>query len=522
VEESEINQGLPGLGVQSSSTWLWWILARRRFQLFGRSSYTTRERACTLQIALPMPNPCSTRIPTETVFGGRLLWGIGGVLAGLILFDFGTADAQDVPAPPVETDTFTVREAVRHAVRHNRALQAARQAVPRAVADLQAAQSRRFPVVEGRADYRRLSENVDYSVDLPGLPSGSETVTFAPALLDRYTFQARIEQPLFSGFRTQRAVEAARHRTQAARSGAEAKEADVAYRVQAAYWRLYETKARRGAAAQAFRQIDRQLTDMRNRRAAGTVTESDVLRVEARRAALRLERMQAAHAVNQARLSLNEVMGRPGDAPVAIDDTVTLAPVPPDAATLVDQALQQHPQLARLRQQQQAFDAEVGQARAGWYPQVHLLGSYLYARPNERLFPFEDEFAGTWEAGITASWSLSTGGRTAARSERAEARRTQATYEREHARQQVAAEVRRQRLAVLQSREAVAAAAVAVNSARSAYASVRSRFQAGMVVTADLLDAERSLRQAQARLAEAQAAYATARAALDRALGATQ
>lgn len=447
-------------------------------------------------------------------------WVYVWIVVGALSLSTGSVIAQNgTTSKESGLDTLTVNEAVERALQRNRELQAARQEVPAAAAELRAAQSERFPIVQGQADYRRLSENVDYTADIPGLPPGSETITFAPAILDRYTFQARIEQPLFSGLQTRRTVEAARHRTQAARSRVEATEDDIVYRVRAAYWHLYETKERREAAAQALRQIERQLTDVRNRRDAGTVTESDALRVEARQASLRLERMQAIHDVEQARLTLNDLMGRSADAPLAIADTVTLATPPPESSVLVDRALQQHPDVAALRQQKQALDAEVGRARAGWYPQVRLVGSYLYARPNERLFPFEDEFAGTWEAGITASWSLSTGGRTAAQSERVEAQRTRATYELDHARQQITVEVRRQRMAVEQAREAVMAATVALKSARAAYQSVRSRYEAGMAVTADLLGAEQERREAQARLAQVQARYATARAALDRAVG---
>ena len=58
-----------------------------------------------------------------------------------------------------------------------------------------------------------------------------------------------------------------------------------------------------------------------------------------------------------------------------------------------------------------------------------------------------------------------------------------------------------------------------MESARAAYRATQSRYEAGMAVISDLLDAERALREARAALATAQADYALAQAALDRALG---
>ena len=84
-----------------------------------------------------------------------------------------------------------------------------------------------LPGVEGQLQYRRLSENVDYTVDLPSLPGqGTERVTFAPAILNRYGARATLTQPVFTGFRqadaehaaARQAVSQAPHEVEAAES----------------------------------------------------------------------------------------------------------------------------------------------------------------------------------------------------------------------------------------------------------------------------------------------------------------
>ncbi len=376
-----------------------------------------------------------------------------------------------------------------------------------------------LPVVEGQLQYRRLSDNVDYTVDLPSLPGqGTERVTFAPAILNRYGARATLTQPVFTGFRILNRLAAAQAQDRVAESQVDATEADVVFQTRQAYWTLYEVRARRQAAAEALRQIERQLADVQNRKAAGMATQNDLLRVKARRDQIRVEQIQAQNAAASARRTLNDRMGRPLDAPVAIADTVQLAPSPPDTASAIDRAVRQRADLAALQQTVQARAAGVGVARSDWYPQISLLGSYLYARPNEQLFPPEDRFQGTWEAGVTLSWRFALG--TEAAVDRAQARLRQARYERQDRRRSVAVEVTDRLQTVAQTRTAVRAAETSLESAREAYRSTQSRFDEGMTVVSDLLDAERALREARAQLAAAQADYARARAALDRALGA--
>lgn len=433
-----------------------------------------------------------------------------------------SSGAGSIPIQQTLADTLTADQAVERALRENPTLQAARAEASAAEASVREVRSAWFPVVRGEASYRRLSGNIDYTVDLPAIPgTPDESVTFAPAIRDRYSTRASVEQPVFTGFRVPNQLDAAQARGQAARAEVEATRHDVAYRTRVAYWDLYRARVQARAAAKGLRLLERRLTDVRNQHDVGRATEADVLRVTARRDRVRAERIRAQNDVDSARRTLNDLMGRPLETPVVPGDTVTLEAPPQDSAVLVDRALEQRPSLQALRDRVQARAAEVDVAQSGWFPQIALTGSYLYARPNERLFPPEDQFQGTWEAGVRLSWSLSVGRQTDAATDRARAQWRQAQYQLQDRRQAVVAEVKRQVEAMTQAREAVTAARTSLQSAQAAYRAVQSRFEQGMVVVSDLLDAERALREARSQFAAAQAEYVLAQAALDRAVGRT-
>lgn len=429
-------------------------------------------------------------------------------------------NAQDTVTPSSNppADTVTVDQAVARALRDNPKIQAAEHGVTAGEASVREARSAWFPEIEGQASYRRLSPNVDYTVDLPN-GFGSQPVTFAPAILNRYSTRVSATQPLFTGRRIPNRHDAAEAHARASRARVAATKQTVAFETRTAYWELYRAKAQARATAKSAALIKRRLTDVQNQRAAGRATDVDMLRVQARRDRVRAEHVQAQNAVKSARRSLNDHMGRPLEAPVVLTDTVSTAASPQSPGGLPERAVEHRPGLRALQQTVQARAAEVDVAQSDWYPQVALTGSYLYARPNEQLFPPEDRFEGTWQAGVQLSWNLSLGFRTDAAADRARAEWQRARYELQDRRSSVRAEVQKRREDITQAQEALRAAETSLESAEAAYQSVQSRFNEGMVVVSDLLDAERALREARSQLAAAQAKYALTQAALDRAVG---
>lgn len=403
---------------------------------------------------------------------------------------------------------------------NNRSVQASRAQGAAAEARQWVAQTARLPQLRGQGQYQRLSDipAFDIPFPLPDQPSG-EPVTIAPAIRDRYTVQASVQQPLFTGLRLTNQVRAARYDAAAARHETQATEGEVAYRIRAAYWQLEKALAAREVVDKALEQAEAQLADVQNRRAQGMALESDVLAVQARRSEIRLQQLDAADAVRVARLTLNYRMGVPLDTQIEPTGTVTVQPLADSLSTLTARALQQQPELRALDATVQALDASVGVAQSGWLPDVRLQGTYTYARPNPFIVPQEDAFAGTWEVGVALSMDLWNWGRTGAQVDQAQAERRRAEAERADLRQAVRLDVTRQVLAVRRAIEAVQVTEQGRQEAKAAYQNLQAQFQQGAALTAELLAAEATFRRAELRHAEARADYAIARAALRRALG---
>lgn len=421
-------------------------------------------------------------------------------------------------AQPVRA--LTPDACVEMGLENNRTVRVARYGAIESEAGYKEARTHRLPVLSGQGSYQRLSDNIpDFEVDFTGLPGVGNGAFEVPAILNRYDLRLHAEQPLFTGFRLRNSIRAAGYQAEAAQQNVAATEADLAYEIRAAYWMLVEAQATQEAMNAALEQVEAHLQDVQNLRGQGMALQSDVLAVQTRQAEVRLQQVEAESALRLARLTLNYRMGVPLDTVVQPSAEVQVVPLFESAEVLVARAWQQRPELSALSYNVQALEAGVAVARAGWSPQVNLVGTYSYARPNPYIFPQEDAFTGTWEAGVLVSMSLWNWGRTRAQTRQALAREEQARTQLDDLREAVRLEVMRHIIEVDRAIAAVEVTRQGLQEAEEAYRVMRERVRQGMALTAEVLGAEVAYRNAQVRHTAAQTDYAIARAALHRATG---
>ena len=426
-------------------------------------------------------------------------------------------------APTQTTLPLGPDECVRLGLQQNRPLEIARERAAEAEAGVREARAMRLPVVSGLGTYQRLSSNIpDFEIDLGALtpPGGTTADVFeVPAILDRYTLRVAFSQPLFTGFRVRSGLRAAEHQAEALTRSVAASEADLAFRIREAYWAVGEALAVQAAVATSLAHVETLAEDVLRLRDQGMALDADVLAVQTRRAEVALLQLDADHALRLARLTLNDLTGLPLDTEILPDALPDVFPPVDDPAALTERALQQRPELAALAREIRAREAEVRAIRGEAWPEISLVGAYDYARPNPYVFPLEDAFNGTWEAGVRFSLDLWNGGRTSARTRQARARTAEARARWADAQTSVRLEVLRAALAVERAEAASAVAEQGLAAADERYRVERARFREGLALTTDVLDAEAALRTAEQRLAAARAARAIAHADLRRTTG---
>lgn len=429
---------------------------------------------------------------------------------GLTGFSFQTAQGQT-------GNVLTVEESVQRGLEYNFRLQAASADAEEAEAAHRESRAARLPVIQGQASYMRLSDNIP-EVDFT-IPGTDTTFTVLPVELNQFHSEVSIEQPLFTGGRLNRQIEAAAHQADAAGLMEEQERADVAFEVRQAYWNLYRAQITRETIESALAQVDEHLRDVQNRVEEGIALRTDLLSVETRRSEVLLDRVDAHSRVRVARLELNRLIGLPAGEEAALVEPEGPNAVPFEMDGLLERARDRRPELQALSEQVNAQEAEMRALQGGWLPEVNLVGRYIYARPNQYFFAEQDQFRGTWEAGVALRWNIWAGGQRLNETSQARARLKSAEAGLADMRDQVNIEVARHYMELERSVEAIEVAAAGVEAAEEAFRSARQQFEEGVALSSQVLDAEYSYRMAQARHAEAVADYEIAQASVWNALG---
>ena len=396
-------------------------------------------------------------------------------------------------------DELTLREAVRAALERSDAVAAAQAAARAAAARERQARGYRLPSVDLTELYHRTDSPAEAFAlllnqerfDMLGFfnsdPNDPEPLT---------TWMTRLElvQPVYTGGRLSGRIRQAALMAAAARLEAEHARQRVALETVTAFIDLAKAREYLGLLETARETTARHLELARRYAAEGMVIEAEVLKARVYLAKMDELVEQAREGARLAEAALNFHLGLDQGTRQELAQLPPAPPAPGDVAGWVDTALSRRRDLEAARRKLEAGRLEERVARAGYLPQVAVVGRYdLY----------DDTVFGTHGDSTTlmavAKVNLFRGG--ADREAVAAARHETASFERNLHRfeEGVRLEVRQayQQLRTARARRATAAAAL--EAAAEELRVWEERFRQGLEQMIDLLDAETALREAQVR-----------------------
>lgn len=420
--------------------------------------------------------------------------------------------------------TLTLERARELARLQNPAVRATVQTVASALAQKGEAQAARLPTLFLSGRYARLSDVPPSSVTVPpntpGMPPGGVSIPLAPTILNSYNVTATMSAPVFTGFRLENRVKVTDHLAQAAAQDLGAKEAEVLLTIDQAYWQLYSARAAARTISESVRLVEAHLADVRRMRAVGLTTDDDVLQVEVRLSQARLREIQSEHLAQMAQAALANALSLPLEMEIALADSPTVIPrAVPSQDSLERLAMGNRPELRALDERLAALDRQVAIVRGGRLPNVMVQANYEYSNPNQRYFPTEEKWHGTWNVGVGLSWTFWDWGVVRNQTNRARADLGQTDELARQLREGVALQVVQSRLGVVQAARRIAVAQDGVRQAREHYRNMKVRFEVGTASNTEVLDAEVALERAQLDLIQALADQQISWAKLDYAVG---
>jgi outer membrane protein len=416
------------------------------------------------------------------------------------------------------------------------ALRKQREELRAAAADVDRALAAYFPRLSVEAQYTRLSDVGDSELGNlvaaptagPGpIPAGAPLVNVPlefPQILNQYSVTANLVVPVSDYFLkvapSHRAAKFAREST-AQNLEIEKLDADAGARY--AYYDWVRAKLGAIVADQALAQTQAHLNDLKALVDAGTASRADLLRVESQTAHAELVAVKSRHLSQLAEDHLRTLMHDPPNQGYVIGESFNAAPSAdrqvPKLEELLRVAQAQRPEFRALEKAEQARRSEASAERGAYAPRLDLFAGATYANPNSRIFPSEEEWKATWQAGAKLSITLSDIPGTSARARSIDAKAASLVADRSV----LADGVRTQ---VLQAAQAADEAEIALSTTerglRAAEESYRVRkllFANGRATTVEVLDAETDLTQARYDAVGARIDRGVARAQLARAVG---
>lgn len=432
-----------------------------------------------------------------------------GSLTLLAMFTLGSPSAaQEAPL------RLTIEEALKRADENSDRLAGLRARVDAAAAAQAGRDAADRPAVALFGGYTRTNHVDEFS--FVG-PSGASRLLY-PDAPDNYRARLDLQWPIYTAGRVAAQVRAAGADREAAAFDVAAARADVRLETVRAFWALVTAEQTQQVLARALESADAHVADLRSRLDQGLIPPNELLSAEAQRSHERVLAVEAQNLRDTAEADLRRLIGGDGGrhiAPVARTDP----PPMPELAAGLDEARSRRPEWQALDRRVAASRERETAAAASARPQVAVAAGYDYARPNPRIFPRLDEWRGSWDASVNLSWSLWDGGRR--RAEQAEAaaatrvlRSRASEFDRD-----LAFEIDARRLEVRSAYAAIPAADEGVRAAVEARRVLLERFNAGVAISTDVLDAQNAVLQAELDRTRAVANARLAVARLDRALG---
>lgn len=266
-----------------------------------------------------------------------------------------------------------------------------------------------------------------------------------------------------------------------------------------------------------------QLQTARNRFEAGAVSNFDVLRAEV---AVANAQAPLIRARNQFRISIDELrrsMGFMNPSPENVDKVpefigdLTFTPVSYELQRSLITALENRPELRRLAKVEEAREAGVTFEKAGYKPDVAVVGGYQMRKAGNSN-RFQDSLDG-WTIGLQSSWAVFDGRATKGRVAQARSRLEQARLSTQEQTLFVEVEVRRALSSLQEGAELADAAQKVVQQAEEALRLADARYAAGSATQLDVLETRVALTEARNNQLEANYRYNVALASLRRSLG---
>jgi outer membrane protein len=451
---------------------------------------------------------------------GRRFW-VALVLVGLSYASIATAQERSRPET-VLPQPLTVDQAVEYGLAHNPLFQAAEEDLKAAEQGVNSARAGFLPRLGTSYSYTNWQDKPISKVQLQG---GGPTAEFQTSDTNVNHWQAALNQPLFQGFGVKAQYAMAKEERNIATDKKTETRLNLVREIRSAFIQTLLAQRTLQVAEASVSQLEAHLKDAEAFFRQGLTPRNDVLKADVVLANAKQRQTSAAKRLLILRARLNRLLGLDESTkldlaewtkmPAADDKTEEL----PSLQELSTQAEKARPELSAISASIREADEGVQFAGSTGYPHLSLFTTYY--REGGDFLATENDFANDHNAaiGVRMDWNLFEGGRMRANVNEWRHKRDAWKQREQDLLKQVRLEVKDAYEELQVAKTNLATARVAVKQAEENLRITTLQYQAQIVISTEVLDAEVYLRQARTNYYQALYGYQLAWADLERAVG---
>jgi len=406
------------------------------------------------------------------------------------------------------TSAFTLKSSVDYALKHNTQILISKEEVAAAEANKKKQFTEFLPKLSGSYTYMRLDEDKRIA---PGIFTSPENL---------YAFVATLDQPIFSGFSrlaehniSRLGLDVTRYLEQEARH-------NVILEVKRAYFVILQRIKLQGVAKQAVAQLSAHAEVARNFYEVGMIPKNNLLEAQVELANARQDLVVADNNVQLANSQFNTILRRPIDAPVLIEDVMTLEPFTHAYEECVETAPRRRPERLIANLEVETAEEQVRLTKKDYFPSIDLQANYYSRGDGPELnggtgIADEEE----WDLVATASWTFWQWGKTRYGVTEKLRRLAQTKLKRTEIEDNIRQQVKVAYLKLKESEKNIVTVQKAVEQAQENFRISEDRYKEQVATSTEVLDARTLLTKTQTNYYNALRTYNISKAELDWAMG---
>ncbi|HOC89054.1 MAG TPA: TolC family protein [bacterium] len=394
--------------------------------------------------------------------------------------------------------------AISMALQQNRDLLIAGEERVKANAQVGEAKSGAFPQLTANGQYMRyLKKQVMFLPPGNAINPTNKTLLFEIGSNNAYSGGLQLSQALFSR-KVGVALQIAKTYRELAKETYTAAQQAVIRDTRKAYYQVLLAKKLVEVNRQGLEVIQANYNNVQAQYRVGAAAEYDLLRAEVQLANTEPLLISAENAYQLAVNALKNLLALPLDQPVAIEGEMTFAELPEDVAQQAEaQALATNPTIKQLTLQEQMLDRNIVFEKAGSYPTLYAIGSYIW-QSQDNSYKFDNyNWANTINAGVSLSYPLFDGFRTRSRVQQAKVERNKVHYTRLKVEEGLKVQIQAGALRMVEARKRMSGQEKNIEQAQKAVRIAQTRFKSGVGTQLELLDAQVAMTRSQTNYAQA-------------------